>query len=122
LLGRPELLDRRPPARGRPGGSAVTRHDRACDFLAGLLAGGPRTSREVWAVAREQGLSERTVERELEVRSVVAGWGARRLSYWLLPTQALPETVPPADTPPDLEPWLAPLREQFPPATPLDEM
>jgi hypothetical protein len=38
------------------------------------------------------------------------------------PGQQLPDTVPPEDAPPDLEEWLAPLRERFPPPTPLDDM
>jgi hypothetical protein len=107
------------------GAASATGRDRACDFLAAFLAGGPRTSREVWAAAREQDLSERTVERakrEIPVRSVQVGKGAERLSYWLLPGQQLPETVLAEDSSPDLEPWLAPLRDRYPPSTPLDEL
>jgi hypothetical protein len=33
-----------------------------------------------------------------------------------------PPSVPAQDVPPDLEEWLAPLREQFPPCTPLDDL
>jgi hypothetical protein len=107
------------------GAAAATERGRAGDFLAALLADGPRTSREVWEAAQEQDLSERTIERakrELAVRSMLVGREATRLSYWLLPGQQLPDTIPPEDAPPDLEPWLAPLREQFPPSTPLDEL
>ena len=44
------------------------------------------------------------------------------LSYWLLRGQRLPDTVPPDAAPPDLEEWLRPLRERFPPSTPLDDL
>jgi hypothetical protein len=98
---------------------------RAADFLAAFLEDGPRTSREVWEAARGQNLAERTLhraKRQLHVRSL------RRLvegvprSYWLLPGQRLPDILPPDDAPADLEPWLAPLRERFPPSTPLDDL
>jgi AAA domain len=107
------------------GAALATQLDRACDFLTGFLANGPRTSREVWADAQEQELSEKTVERakhDLAIRSVRVYAAGKRLSYWLLPGQLLPETAPPEDAPSDLEPWLAPLREQFPLSTPLDEL
>ena len=58
---------------GRPSTGHAPQRDRAVDFLTAFLADGPRTSREVWAAAQEQGLSERTIERakhELAVRSV----------------------------------------------------
>jgi hypothetical protein len=110
---------------GGAGAAPVRERERARDFLAAVLADGPRTSRDVWAAAEAQDLSQRTIERakhELAVRSVLVGRGATRVSYWLLPGQQLPEAIPPEDAPPDLEPWLAPLREQFPPSTPLDEL
>lgn len=99
--------------------------DRAREFLAEFLAQGPRTSREIWAAALEQGLARRTLFRArsaLEVRAVRVWVGGKLFNYWLLPGQQLPETVPPEAAPPDLEEWLAPLREQFPPSTPLDEL
>jgi hypothetical protein len=104
----------------RVGAAPATELDRARDFLADFLAEGARTSRDVWAAAREEKLSARTIERakkELEVRSVRSWADGQRLSHWLLPGQTMPETAPP-----DLEPWLAALREQYPPSTPLDEM
>jgi hypothetical protein len=110
---------------GGPCPSHATQLDRACDFLCTFLAEGPRTSRDVWAVARERDLSDRTIERakkELEIRSVLRCEGGKRLSYWLLEGQTLPGRVTPEEDPADLEPWLAPLREQFPPVTPLDEL
>jgi hypothetical protein len=39
------------------------------------------------------------------------------VTYWLLPGQKLPDAATP-----DLEQWLAPLREKYPPATPLDDL
>jgi hypothetical protein len=39
-----------------------------------------------------------------------------------MPGQKLPQPAAGADDPNDLEEWLAPLREQYPPATPLDDM
>jgi hypothetical protein len=44
----------------------------------------------------------------------------KQLIYWLLPGQQLPPSVPPEVIPPSLEEWLAPLRAEFPPSTPLD--
>ncbi|HEV3257462.1 MAG TPA: AAA family ATPase [Gemmataceae bacterium] len=98
---------------------------RASEFLAAVLEDGPLTSREIWAAAQEHDLAERTLQRvkdELGIRSVRVYLGKKQLSYWLLPGQELPDSVPPEARPPDLEPWLAPLREQFPPSTPLDDM
>ncbi len=102
-----------------------TERDRACDFLTLFLADQPRTSREIWAAARERDLSDRTIERakmELSIRSVRVYAEHQRCSYWLLPGQELPATVPAEDDPPDLEQWLAPLREKYPPSTPLDDL
>ena len=79
----------------------------------------------MWAAAQEQGLSERTLERakaEAGIRSVRARADGKLGSHWLLPGQAAPASVPPQDVPPDLEEWLAPLREQFPPGTPPDDL
>ena len=103
----------------------ATERDRARDFLTGFLAEGARTSRDVWAAAREENLSVRTIERakkDLEVRSVRLYADGRRFSYWLLPGQTMPDTVPPDTALPDLEERLAPLRAQFPTSTPLDEL
>jgi hypothetical protein len=115
----PQLLKNSPHAPPR-----LRERDRARDFLAGFLEDGPRTSREVWAAAQEQRLSERTIERvkhELEIRSVrIAADGGPR-TYWLLKDQQGVPAV--AETESDsLEPWLAPLRERFPPPTPLDDL
>jgi hypothetical protein len=94
---------------------------RARDFLLEFLRDGPRLAREFWPVAQRHGLSKRTLwraRRDLDIRSHRLYMQGRQVSYWCLPGQ-----VPPSDpTVPDLEPWLAPLREQFPPSTPLDDL
>jgi hypothetical protein len=98
--------------------------DRARDFLTTFLEAGPRTSRDIWAEAQRLDLTEHTLRRakhDLEVRSERVWAGGRRLSYWLLPGQQLPADEAAKDEY-DLEPWLAPLREQFPPSTPLDDL
>ena len=95
-------------------------HDLAGDFLAKFLGEGPRTSREIWEAARKEGLSERTLYRakkELEVEVQLVQEGAAQLYYWLLPGQTLPTAAED-----DLDKWLAPLREKYPPSTPLDDM
>jgi hypothetical protein len=110
---------------GEPVAAAMPRRDRARDFVADFLADGPRTAREVWEAARELGLSERTLYRArepLQVRVERVQRGTARLDYWLLPHQRLPAPPPGGDDVPDLEQWLAPLREQFPPPTPLDDL
>jgi hypothetical protein len=110
-------------AQARRAGSEL---ERAKQFLTGFLAEGARTSRDIWQASRQYNLSEKTIRRareDLGIRSLLVGVGPERLSYWLLDGQQKP--TPPAsddDPPPDLEPWLAPLREQFPPATPLDDL
>ncbi|HEV3262496.1 MAG TPA: hypothetical protein VG013_36930 [Gemmataceae bacterium] len=99
--------------------------DRARDFLEGLLQAGPLSSRDIWTAAQEHDLTQRTLHRakeDLGIRSVRVYLGRGPRSYWLLPGQELPDSVPPEAVAPDLEPWLAPLREQFPPSTPLDNM
>jgi RecA-family ATPase len=111
-------------AASRPSGH-TSESDRARDFLAAFLANGPRTSREVWAGAEENNLCERTIARakqQLKIRSRIVGRGPDRVSYWLLEGQTLPETVAPVDPESDLEPWLKPIREMYPPATPLDDL
>jgi hypothetical protein len=102
----------------------ATPRDRAKDFLSQVLAGGPRTSRDIWPLAEEQGLTNSTLQRarrDLGARNIRVCLEGRLVSYWLLPGQELPASVPPESIPPDLEPWLAPLREKYPPLTPLDD-
>jgi hypothetical protein len=98
--------------------------DRARDFLLAFLDDGPRTTIDIWDAAKEQGISRRTVQRlrnKLDIRSKDACVSGRHLTYWLLPSQDLPQDIEPTDPDiPSLEPWLAPLREQYPP-NPLDD-
>jgi len=104
---------------------AKTACDQAHDFLADFLADGPRTSREIWVAAQEEGLSERTLYRarkQLQVRIKRVQLGTTRLHYWLLPHQQLSTMQPAGTVVPDLEQWLAPLRERYPPSTPLDDV
>jgi RecA-family ATPase len=98
--------------------------DGAVQFLAGCLAQGPRTSRDIWAEAQKHGVSEGTLRRaksELDVRSLRVWAGGQRLSYWLLPGQQLPVGMAADDAEPDLEPWLKPIRDKYPLPTPLDD-
>jgi hypothetical protein len=107
------------------GPAATSPRERARAFLEAVLKDGPRTSREVWVAAQEEGLSERTLnraKRELDIRSVRVCAEGKPLSYWLLPGQELPAAGPQEDAPPDLEQWLEPLRREFPPSTPLDDL
>jgi hypothetical protein len=103
------------------------RRGGACarDFLTTALEEGPRPVRELWALAQEQGLAERTLQRvkqQLGIRSVRASLDGKHLTYWLMPGQELPGSAGPETAGSDLEPWLAPLREKYPPATPLDDL
>jgi hypothetical protein len=101
------------------------RHDLAREFLAAFLEGGPRSSREVWTEAQKHDFTVPTLYRarqELKIRSQRVRADGQLLSYWLLPLQELPDSVLPDEAPPSLEPWLAPLRELFPPPTPIDDL
>jgi hypothetical protein len=106
------------------GARGLPRRERARIFLAALLEQGPRTSGDIWTIAREQGFSERTLHRarrDLNAQSVRVWTGGARRNYWLLPGQQLPEGLTPEDGAADLEQWLAPLREKYPSPTPLDD-
>jgi hypothetical protein len=97
---------------------------RARAYLLAALEGGPRLVRELWDEGQKQGLSARTLRRamqDLSIHSQRVARDGRRESYWLLPGQVLPgqSWLPGDDL--GLEPWLEPLREMYPPATPLDE-
>jgi hypothetical protein len=97
---------------------------RAREFLLALLEPGARAVREIWAEAQKQGLAVRTlmrVKREQGIRSVRVDSQGRHQTYWLLAGQELPAGLAGPSAADDLEPWLAPLRRQFPPRTPLDE-
>jgi hypothetical protein len=121
----PSPLSARDLQSGAVSAPAAAPREHARDFLTAFLGDGPRTAREIWAAAQEQGLTERTLQRakaEEGIRSLRAWADGKLASYWLLPGQAPPASVPAQDVPPDLEEWLAPLREQFPPPTPLDDL
>jgi hypothetical protein len=86
-----------------------------------VLANGPVAAREIWQRAEEEGVSLRTLIRAkklLKVRSERRQVDGRAVNYW-----SLPEHEPaPEDDPNSLEPWLRPLREKYPPSTPLDDL
>jgi len=92
---------------------------RASDFLLTFLDEGPRSTLDIWKAAKEQGLSRRTLQRirtKIDVRTRTVWSANRALTYWLLPGQQLAPGMidPPAADVPSLEPWLAPIREQYP--------
>jgi hypothetical protein len=94
-------------------------------FLLSTLGDGPRPARQLWEMGQQQGLSEATLRRakkELSIRARRGVVDGTQQSYWLLPGQQLPRSALPDNAPPDLEPWLKPLREQFPPPSPLDDV
>jgi putative DNA primase/helicase len=98
--------------------------EQAVAFLTTFLAKGPCTSSDIWINACREGVTERTLRRAkkiLHVRSMRVWANGKRLGYWLLPGQQLPDEVSADEDPNSLEPWLAPLREKFPPSTPLDD-
>jgi hypothetical protein len=112
LLGRPRRMGREPTAL-----------EAATAFLAAALANGPLKVAEVWKRATERGVTRRTLARakdELDVRSEWVTEEGRPVSYWLLPHQQAPRPL--VDDENSLEPWLAPLREKFPPPCPLDDL
>ncbi|HEV3260770.1 MAG TPA: AAA family ATPase [Gemmataceae bacterium] len=95
--------------------------DQAVVFLEQFLAGGPRTSRDIWQAARKAGLSARTLQRAkqgLGIRCRRVTTDGRPVTYWLLAGQELPEGL---SNTPELDRLLADLEKQFPPSTPLDE-
>jgi hypothetical protein len=97
---------------------------QARSFLQQALKDGPRLTRDLWADGEKQGLKARTLQRamqDLSIRRERVVEGGVQKNYWLLPGQVLPAAAPQADDPYSLEPWVAPLREKYPSATPLDE-
>ncbi|MBV9123134.1 MAG: AAA family ATPase [Planctomycetes bacterium] len=110
---------------GFPGLSQPNQFDRACDFLNTLLETAPQTARAIWTAAQKEGHSARTLARArrfLKIRSQRIWMEKNQFTYWLLPHQNLANNLPPENVPADLEPWLGPLREKFPPSTPLDDL
>jgi hypothetical protein len=100
--------------------------DFARDFLLEFLKDGPRTLHEIWDAAQKHGVgSRRTMHRardKLNIRTVEVYLNKKRVSYWLLPGQDLPDSIPPESRPDNVEPWLAPLREQYPTPNPLHDL
>jgi hypothetical protein len=108
-----------------PGAPAPSALERACAFLEHLLQDGPMTVHDIWQAAEAQNLAERTIQRareKLKVRSIRVVVDGRHLIYWAGPGQELPASVPREAIPPSLEEYLAPLREKYPDATPLDDL
>ncbi len=67
--------------------------EQAVAFLEKFLAGGPRTSDEIWQAAVKAGLTKRTLERAkagLEIRCRRVQRDGRPVSYWLMGDQELP--------------------------------
>jgi hypothetical protein len=98
---------------------------RATELLKEFLADGPKTSREIWKMAVDHGLAERTLRRarkELTLRSLRVGIKGRQVCYWLLPGQQLPPSVETDSDTNDLSEWLDPIVAAFPPSTPIDDL
>ncbi|HEV3258485.1 MAG TPA: hypothetical protein VG013_16530 [Gemmataceae bacterium] len=107
---------------GRKAAAPLLRH-LADEFLPAFLEDGPRTTAEIWQAAREQGLQRRTLQNErklLGIDSVRVWNGQKTLTYWLLPGQKLPDTIPPEHRPDDIDDRFAAVREKYP-LDPLDE-
>src|SRR5262249_57240340 len=84
-------------------------------------AKGRRPPRKICPAAQDRGSPRRTMRRAKRQEKISTLWSSvdgRPVSHWALPGQKRPAD----DTLADLEPWLAPLREQFPPPTPLDDL
>ena len=80
-----------------PVGEGGRARAQARELLRPFVEERPRLSEEVWAMAREHGLAERTLMRakqELAIRCRRVYLEGRRLTYWLLPNQALPDHIP----------------------------
>jgi hypothetical protein len=111
-----QLLGARSPAGERGRARAQAR-----ELLRQFLEERPRTSEEVWATAKEYDLAERTVMRakeELAIRCRRVYLEGRRITYWLLPNQVLPDHIPTsaieADPEALLEDILGPRNEALP--------
>src|SRR5262249_31797639 len=94
------------------------------EFLLGFLAGGPRTSSEVWSAAQEQLLSARTLGRarkELRIHTRRRGQQPQQVTYWFLESQELPRDEREEGDRPSIVDMLAELERQFPRSNPLDE-
>jgi hypothetical protein len=93
----------------------------AADFLKKFLAGGPRTSQEIWQAAQKAGLTKRTLQRakrSLDIRSVRVQVDGRPVSYWLLGGQELPAQHAEEA---EFDRILRELEKMYPRMNPLDE-
>ena len=71
--------------------------ERARDFLSTILRDGALSTDRIWKAAQSEGLKRRTLEyarRELGIRSKRVFDGQGQLTWWLLPGQRLPESIP----------------------------
>jgi hypothetical protein len=97
--------------------------DRALDFLSVFLENGPRSTEEIWPAAQELGLERRTLQYargQLEIESKRVWTGKKQLTYWLLPKQELPDSVPPEFRPGNVDDLFDHLRQTYP-VNPLDD-
>jgi hypothetical protein len=92
--------------------------ERAREFVFEFLESGPRCTLDIYAAATQRRFSKRTLQRvrkSNDIRKKTIWVNNRLLSYWLLPGQSLSADLdPPKSDIPSLEPWLAPLRAQYP--------
>ena len=99
---------------------------RAKEFLSTMLENGPRSSQELWpqaGAAVERAATMRRAKKGTQNPLQKAQFEGRLLSFWLLPHQELPaRAIPTESTEDDLEALFAPLREQFPAPTPIDDV
>ncbi len=98
--------------------------ERAREFLTELFRSGPQPTNTIWDAAQSVGLKRRTIQyarQELGIRSLPVWTGEKRVTWWLMPGQRLPDTIPPEHRPDDIDDLFAHLRNKYP-ADPLDEI
>jgi len=101
-----------------------TPREKACTFLASFLEAGPRPTLDIWQEAQRLGLKKRTMRYArhcLSIRSLSVMTDNKLLTWWLMPGQTLPDSIPPEQRPDDIEDLLAPLRARYP-GDPLDDI
>jgi hypothetical protein len=101
------------------------RLNHAKEFLTLLLKDGARRVPEIWAAAEEERVTKSTLKRakkDLKITSRKIYVDKVQRNYWLLPGQNLPPDLQALWDEVDLEPWLAPVRDKMPEATPLDDL
>jgi hypothetical protein len=97
---------------------------QAADFLTAYLRDGPRTSRDIWAAAKEHGHATATLRRaarEHEIRFRQVHTDTERATYWLLPNQEIPPIDGEPEEAAEFRRYLAELEKQYPPQCPLDD-